>query len=178
MAYSVISLNDMYYSLGENDTKKILNSFECKMNKDVEFFLKEKAIQFLKMGISKTFLVTTKYKGKEVLIGYFALTNKVVRIKKKLLSNSLRKKIIRFSEKSNSEKNYIVSLPLIGQLGKNYRGLFRGEGPFRGAPGKCGCDAGASCQGKGEDAGVCGAGDSHHEAERVDGGRHRALSHT
>ena len=41
-----------------------------------------------------------------------------------------------------------------------------------------GCDAGASCQGKGEDAGVRKAGDPHHEAERVDGGRHRALSHT
>ena len=121
MAYSVISLNDMYCSLGEKKTKEILNSFECELNKDVEFFLKEKAIQFLKMGISKTFLVTTKYKEKEVLIGYFALTNKVVRIKKKLLSNSLRKKIVRFSEQSNLEKNYLVSLPLIGQLGKNYK---------------------------------------------------------
>lgn len=121
MAYNVISLKDMYEAIGEQKTKEILNDFECTLNKDVEYFIKEKATQFLKMGISKTFLVSSSYKGKNVIVGYFALTNKITKIKKSTLSNSVKKRINRFSEQSIVEKYYTVSLPLIGQIGKNYR---------------------------------------------------------
>lgn len=121
MAYNVISLKDMYDTIGEEKTKTILNDFECPLNKDVEYFIKEKAIQFLKMGISKTFLVSSSYKGKNVLVGYFALTNKITKVNRNKLSNSVRKRINRFSEQSVIEKYCTVSLPLIGQLGKNYK---------------------------------------------------------
>ncbi len=120
MAYNLISLNDMYEAIGEEKTKEILNEFECTLNKDVEYFIKEKAIQFLKMGISKTFLVSSSYKGNNVIVGYFSLTNKITKIKKSSLSNSLRKRISRFAEATSTDKYYVVSLPLIGQLGKNY----------------------------------------------------------
>lgn len=121
MAYNVISLKDMYEAIGEEKTKNILCDFECTLNKDVEYFIKEKAIQFLKMGISTTFLVSSTYKGKNVIVGYFSLTNKVTKINRNKLSNSVRKRIIRFSEQPTTEKYYTVSLPLIGQLGKNYK---------------------------------------------------------
>lgn len=121
MAYNIISLENMYEAVGEENLKQLLSSFECALNKDVEFFIREKAIQFYKMRISNTFLVTTSYKGQEIIAGYFALTNKVTKIKKSLLSNSLRKRISRFAEQSEDTKNYTISLPLIGQLGKNYK---------------------------------------------------------
>ena len=81
MAYNVISLEDMYKSLGEDKLKNLLNDFECYLNKDVEYFIKEKAIQFFKMGISQTFLISTSYKEKHIIVGYFSLTNKVTRIR-------------------------------------------------------------------------------------------------
>lgn len=120
MAYNVISLEDMYKSMDIDNVKEILNQFECSLNKDVEFFIKEKAIEFLKLGISKTFLVTTSYKEKQVIVGYFALTDKVTKIKKNSLSKTLSRRIKRFSRNEDIKNYYIVSLPLIGQLGKNF----------------------------------------------------------
>ncbi len=120
MAYNVISLEDMYKSMDIENVKEILNQFECSLNKDVEFFIKEKAIEFLKLGISKTFLVTASYKEKQVIVGYFALTDKVTKIKKNALSKTLSRRIKRFSRNEDIKNYYIVSLPLIGQLGKNF----------------------------------------------------------
>lgn len=121
MAYNVISLEDMYEAMSEENIRNILNNFECSKNKDVEYFIKEKAIEFLKLGISKTFLVTTSYKDKQVIVGYFALTNKVTRIKKTLLSKTKQKRLRQFGVEDEERKYYTISLPLIGQLGKNYK---------------------------------------------------------
>ena len=85
------------------------------------FFIKEKAIQFSKMGVSRTFLICSTYKEKNVIVGYFALANKITKVKKSSLSNSVRKRLNRFTEQNTKEKYGTVSLPLIGQLGKNYK---------------------------------------------------------
>ncbi len=120
MAYNIISLENMYKAIGEEKLKEILYKYKCDYNKDVEYFLKEKAIQFLKMGIAKTFLVTTSYKEKQIIVGYFSLANKVIKIKIKLLSYSLKKRMSRFNENHDTNDYFIISLPLIGQLGKNF----------------------------------------------------------
>ena len=121
MAYNVISLEDMNKSMNEKELKNILNEFECYLNKDVEYFIKEKSIEFLKMGISKTFLVTTSYKGNNVIVGYFALANKVTRVKRSSLSHSLKRRMARFAELDELNQTYTISLPLIGQLSKNFK---------------------------------------------------------
>lgn len=82
--------------------------------------MKEKAIEFSKQDYSRTYIVTSQYKGKEVLVGYFAITNKVTSIKKVKLSETKRKKLLKFAIYNKESKNYNISLPLIGQLGKNY----------------------------------------------------------
>ena len=46
MSYNIVRIKDMYEALGEKKLKSILNDFECDLNKDVEFFIKEKAIDF------------------------------------------------------------------------------------------------------------------------------------
>ncbi len=80
--YNIVALDDMIAELGEEKVKNILAEFSCPYNKDVEEFLKFKAIEFSKQGLSKTKLVFTSYKEKLVLVGYFTLGNKVIVIKK------------------------------------------------------------------------------------------------
>lgn len=121
MAYNVIDLEDIYNSIGEKDTQSLLNSFECPLNNDVEYFIKNKAIEFCKQGIARTYIISTSYKDKQVIVGYFSLTSKITKIKKSILNSKMRKRISRFAINDELNKSYSISLPLIGQLGKNYK---------------------------------------------------------
>lgn len=122
--YIQVNLNNMLRELGEDETKNILSSFICPQNKDVEYFLKNTAIEFSKQGLAKTHLVFASYKGKPVLVGYFTLAIKSFVLKKSALSKSARKKICKFGHYDLSLERYIISAPLIGQLGKNYSNGF------------------------------------------------------
>lgn len=120
MGYKVINLKDIYNTLGELDTKELLKGYKCELNKDVEYFLKEKAIEFSKQDISRTYIVMSEYKGENVIVGYFAIASKATIIKKIILSNTKKKTILRYAKYDNESKGYSIALPLIGQLGKNY----------------------------------------------------------
>lgn len=121
MAYKIISLQDLYNAIGESDTKEMLNEFKCDLNKDIEYFLKVSAIQFFKKGIAQTFIVTSSYKGEEVIAGYFAIAIKTTKLKSFSLSKKMKNRFLRFANYDKESKSYIISLPLIGQLGKNYK---------------------------------------------------------
>ena len=82
MGYKIINLKDIYNNLGEERTKEILSDYKCELNKDVEYFLKERAIEFSKQDYSRTYIVMSQYKDKDVIVGYFAITNKITNIKK------------------------------------------------------------------------------------------------
>lgn len=122
--YGLVNLRDMLHELGEERTKELLSEFSCPMNKDVEFFLHCKAIEFAKQGIAQTQLVLTSYKEQPVIVGYFTLSNKVLEIPRKNVSKSLAKKVNRFAMTRDAHTsltdNYMISAPLIGQLGKNF----------------------------------------------------------
>lgn len=120
MAYKIINLRDIYNTLGENKTKDILKNYACELNRDVEYFLKEKAIEFSKQDISRTYIVISQYKGENVIVGYFAITNKVTNIKRIALSKTKRKRLLKFAIYDKDSRCYSIALPLIGQLGKNY----------------------------------------------------------
>lgn len=120
MGYKIINLKDIYNSLGENQTKEIIQSFKCDLNKDVESFLKEKALEFSKQDFTRTFLVTSSYKSQDVVVGYFAIANKATVVKKTVLSNTKRKRFLKYAKYDEEIKGYNVALPLIGQLGKNF----------------------------------------------------------
>ena len=120
MGYKVINLKDIYNILGEQKTKEILKDYKCELNRDVEYFLKEKAIEFSKQDISRTYIVMSKYKENDVIVGYFAITNKITNIKKVKLSETKRKRLLKFAVYDKESKSYNIALPLIGQLGKNY----------------------------------------------------------
>ncbi|MCI8392678.1 MAG: N-acetyltransferase [Clostridia bacterium] len=120
MGYKVISLKNIYNNIGENETKEILKKFKCELNKDVEYFLKEKAIEFSKQGFAETFIVTSQYKNEEVIVGYFATTSKAINLKPIIVSKTKRKQLLKYAQYDNIYRTYNIALPLIGQLGKNY----------------------------------------------------------
>lgn len=111
--YGLVNLKDMIQELGEGRTKEILSEFSCPLNKDVEFFLHCKAIEFARQGIAQT-----------QLVGYFTLSNKVLEIPRKNISKNVAKKVNRFAMARDARRsmtdNYMISAPLIGQLGKNF----------------------------------------------------------
>lgn len=119
--YIGLNLKEMIEELGENEVKKILSEFSCPLNEDVEYFLKNKAIEFSKQGISSTYIVMALYKGDYVIVGYYTLANKIFCIDKSgVPSNIWRRRIAKFAQFDTTIKRYTLSAPLIGQLGKNF----------------------------------------------------------
>lgn len=116
MGFEVVHLGDMLEAFNDEDRcLRVIANFSCKLDEDIEYFLKKKAIINQKMGLSRTYLVYTSYKQEKVLAGYFALANKSLVIRNQV-SGSLRKRITGFKNKE------IKDLPvfLIGQLSKNF----------------------------------------------------------
>lgn len=115
-----VNLAEMISEIGEDRVKAILSDFSCPLNKDVEFYIRDKAIVFAKQGWAATHLVFASYKDTLVLVGYFTLVTKVIMIYKANMSKTLQKKISKFSQPDVSMKRYIMSALLIAQLGKNF----------------------------------------------------------
>ena len=115
-----VNLAEMISEIGEDRVKAILSDFSCPLNKDVEFYIRDKAIVFAKQGWAATHLVFASYKDTLVLVGYFTLVTKVIMIYKANMSKTLQKKISKFSQPDVSMKRYIMSAPLIAKLGKNF----------------------------------------------------------
>ncbi|MBQ6345950.1 MAG: N-acetyltransferase [Clostridia bacterium] len=118
--YWQASLKDMIDVRGEAVMQNELSRFSCPLNPDIEYFIKTKAIEFDKMGFAATHLVYHSYRGTPVLVGYYALANKSVSIKGSTLNRRWRSRLNRFARYDYDAKQYSISLPLIGQLGKNF----------------------------------------------------------
>lgn len=118
--YFKINLCDLIDSLGESKVKSILSSFSSPNNEDVEFFIKNKAIEFSKQGLAQTHLDIYKNEDGVEILGYYAIANKPILIDKKSLSNTLAKKISKFAS-VHTKDTYIVQSLLIGQLSKNFK---------------------------------------------------------
>lgn len=121
--YKIVNLSIMLEELGEDSVREILSSFSCPLNKDVEYFLRTKAIPFAAQGWAQTHLVFASYQGHAVLVGYFALANKYISISSKSFqsrTSTLRKRLAKFANFNVGTRSYILAAPLIAQLGKNY----------------------------------------------------------
>lgn len=122
--YRIVNLSAMIEELGEKRVKSILSDFSCPINPDIEYFLSTKAITFAVQGLAQTHLVYTPIKEDEwVLVGYFALANKFLRVSAATLGKSgskLRSRIHWFATYDSETKSYILPAPLIAQLGKNF----------------------------------------------------------
>lgn len=114
---NIDSINE---AIGEKHLQELLNQFECSKNVEVETFLKEKAIPFSKQRISKTYLVTTSIEEKNIIVGYFTISNKMTTVKRSFFGAKTRRRFEKFAETDKSGNTYFAYLPLIGQLGKNF----------------------------------------------------------
>ena len=119
--FNIVPLATLIKVIGENETKSFLSNFSCPLNKDVEYFLKCKAIEFSRQDLAKTFVVMTSYKGEQVICGYFALATKIFQIPKKNISKTIARKVAKYGKYVDEIGCYQISAPLIGQLGKNYQ---------------------------------------------------------
>lgn len=121
-SYALVLLSEMLEELGEERTKKFLSEFSCPKNKDVETFLKKKAIIFTKQGVAQTHLVFYVENDKKTLVGYFALAIKdfYFEFSGRNLSHKMRNRLHRFAIYDKVAKVNRMSTILIGQLGKNY----------------------------------------------------------
>ena len=117
-----INLQDMIEEIGEDRTKSILSDFSCDQNLDVQEFIQRKAVEFSKRGFAKTTLVfwVSDNEDEKCLVGYFALSNKKITVKKKEVSKNTYKRIRLFSDDKEKDSCTIPAI-LIGQLSKNFK---------------------------------------------------------
>jgi hypothetical protein len=119
--YKTISLFELLEDWPEVGISKILTSYSCALNSDLETFVREKALEFSKSSLARTFLVFAEHNGADVLAGFFALTGKSMLVSEfSDLSHTYVKKIARFSEYYPSLNAQLINVILIAQLGKNY----------------------------------------------------------
>lgn len=114
---NILDMIDLY---GEEDCKSILSSFVCPLGKDVEDFIHNKAINFAIQRIAITFLVFMEKEDRLLLVGYYTLANKFVSVSGNMLSKTMQKRITKFSQYDSELDSYLVSMPLIAQLGRNF----------------------------------------------------------
>lgn len=114
---NILDMLDMY---GEDSCREILSTFICPLNMDVTDFIHNKAIEFAKQRIAITFLVFRETEKGNVLEGYYTLANKFVAVSAGMISNTLKKRIVKFSQYDAVLDRYLISMPLIAQLGRNY----------------------------------------------------------
>lgn len=120
-----INLSDLIEQVGEDAVKGILSDFECGKNKDVEYFIREKAVEFSKQGIGSSHLVFWKsqsesFGDEKAFVGYYTLAIKNVIVYRELLSKNMWKKVIKFANNDVKDGKCVLSAILIGQLGKNF----------------------------------------------------------
>lgn len=116
--YQVIKLETLLQQMGEEQTNRLLSSFICEKNMEVENFLHKNAVIFTKQKIAITFLV---FQNSEIL-GYFTLANKIVNVNSNSLSKTMHKRISKFSLQINIEERSQLMAPffMVAQLGKNF----------------------------------------------------------
>lgn len=110
--------SDQEQIIGENEIKEILSDFSNPKNKDVEDFLKNRAVEFTRKQQSITYLVFSTEMME--LAGYFSITMKPVTVKADGLSNTARRGLDRVSKYDEKTNAYIVAAYLIAQFGRNY----------------------------------------------------------
>jgi hypothetical protein len=119
--FKIINLIDLYEEIGADQATQFLSAFYCPRNTDIEEFLKFKAIGFSHQGIAVTYIVVEDDGGDNVIVGYFSLANKVILVDPIAAGNSdWRRRFGKFGKFQEETNSYLLAVPLIGQLGKNF----------------------------------------------------------
>lgn len=104
----------------EAKAHELISIFVCKKDPDIDYFLKEKAIVFEKLGKSRTYLIFDEDSDDELrILAYFTLGLQVLKVPEELLSGRKTKLFDGFSAKIGGEKITEFPAILIGQFGRN-----------------------------------------------------------
>lgn len=115
--YFQILLSDIINEFGEDKAQKVLSSFSCPINPDIQDFLINKSIDFAKKGLAATTLVYIN----RSLVGYYAIANKIILIDDNTeLSRRMISKIQKFSTYNIDLNKFYISAPLLAQFSKNF----------------------------------------------------------
>lgn len=115
--YKTFQMMDLIGEIGEPAVKEMLSDFSSPINPEIEFFLKNRAIEFSKKRTSVTHLV---FDDSGLLTGFYTLTHKPLTVKNNILSSTATKMISRFAKYDELIDSYNLSAFLIAQIGKNY----------------------------------------------------------
>ena len=118
MNVTVDNILNILEERGEDFLKRFFASFSCDVNPEIEKFLKERALEFAKRRLSITYIVRDSFDG--AMLGYFTLTHKAVLLDGKNFSQTMRRKLTRYSRLDKQTGNYMASAFLLAQFGKNY----------------------------------------------------------
>lgn len=123
MELHVVQLCHLLEEFGDDIVKDIIADFFCQKNKDVEEFLKDKAIKFGKHHKGRTFLVLGINQDKLSIVAYFTLATSLIKIDQ--ASGTQRRRMLGTGFESDQQ----LSAILIGQLGKNdiYKSFISGK---------------------------------------------------
>lgn len=97
----------------------IIASYECNVNKEVEGFLKNGAVNSAKQGKSATYLVFADIET-PYLVGYFTIAIKPITVHRQFINAKYAQKFDRVCVFNKDEQTYHLSAYLIAQLGKNF----------------------------------------------------------
>lgn len=121
----LIPLKTLISLIKEEDLlEHFLSSFSCTNDKDIEYFLHNRAIQFENLSKSRTYLICNEDHLKNnsldnvVIYDYISVAIKILSIPRQT-SNRIRKELDGFSAKLHGEPIQDIPCYLIGQLSRN-----------------------------------------------------------
>ena len=110
------------YQEGSSQLKAWLSSFSCQKDKDIEDFLRDRAIMFETIHKSRTYFILDeallRAEGRIQILGFFTVSLKVLDIPE-VTSKRKRLAFDGFSSKLHGEPIKSIPCYLIGQLAKN-----------------------------------------------------------
>ena len=118
MSYTVESLATICNARGDAFVQRLLSSFSCRYNSEIDGYLRNRALDFSRKSMTVTHLVFDDDTRR--FVGYFALTHKPVVFHANNMSATQRKRVERFAKLNPETGTYTVSTFLIAQIGKNY----------------------------------------------------------
>lgn len=83
----------------EEKAQELISIFICEKDKDVENFLKEKAILFEKLGKSRTYFIFNEDENSFNILAYFTLAMQVLKVPEEFLSGRKTKVLDGFAQK-------------------------------------------------------------------------------
>lgn len=93
-----VNIQDMLKAIGEEELLNLLSDFSCPLNQEVEDFVRNKSLDFVKKKLSVTYLVMRKLgNGQAVLSGIFTLAHKAVEVTNTNISGAVRRKLSRYA---------------------------------------------------------------------------------